>query len=361
MSDASTRRLLELYFEEATAPMFLSGFFRTPPRNFHNTEEVEIDIVRDDEQVAIVVQSLSTGPRNNEDTLYTNKGFVPPILWEKGSLSAFNMIKRQPGVDPFQDPQFGAAAVEESFRMYRKLERKLRRTVEQMASQVFATGQLTLTDENGTVLYSLDFQAKATHMATVGTAWATDGSTGAPLSDLDALARVVRRDGKKQPKYLCFGNSALQRFLANADVKARLDNRGMQVGQLAPETRGEGATFQGWVWIGNYRFEIWTYDGFYRDPQTGNHVDYINTDHVLMLSEGGRLDLTYGAIPRIVAPDPRVQPFLPPRLSSAAAGIDLTPNAWVSDDGTHVNVSVGTRPLTIPTAIDTFARLDVTP
>lgn len=366
MSTKSTARLIDLYLEEASAPLFLSGFFRSPPRNFHNSEKVEIDIIRDDEDVAIVVQDLSTGARNNENSLYTNKAFTPPILWEKGSVHAFTQTQRVAGVDPFQDPRYGAQAVDETFRMYRKLERKVRRTVEMMSSQVLSTGSLTLTDAGGTALFELDFQAKSSHITDVGQAdystnWATDGSTGDPLADVETLSQVVRRDGKKQPTKLVFGASAFQRFLANSYVKNRLDNRAMQLGQVAPQPRGEGATFQGWVWIGHYRFEMWTYDGFYRDPVTGNHTSYVDTDHMLMLCDDGRMDLTYGAIPRIVAPDPRVQSFLPGRISSESAGIDLNPWAYVSPDGTNVTVEVGTRPLPIPTAIDTFARLDVNP
>jgi hypothetical protein len=52
--------------------------------------------------------------------------------------------------------------------------------------------------------------------------------------------------------------------------------------------------------------------------------------------------------------------YLPGRIASEGKGLDLTTNAWVSPDGKTVNVSAGTRPLTIPTAIDTFARLKIT-
>ena len=40
--------------------------------------------------------------------------------------------------------------------------------------------------------------------------------------------------------------------------------------------------------------------------------------------------------------------------------LDLTTNAWVTPNNKHVMVSAGTRPLTIPTAIDTFACLKMT-
>jgi hypothetical protein len=351
--------MIDMYLEQASAPMFLSGFFRSPPQNFHTTEEVELDVQRDDEQVAIVITDLSTGPRNNEATTYTSKRFKPPIFDEQGHVSSYDMIKRQPGQNPFANPEYGANAVRQAFSIYRLCENKIRRAVELMASQVLQTGTLTLTDASGATLYSLNFQAKATHMVTVAITWATDGSTGNPLPDLASLANVVRRDGKMEPKRLIFGESAFQRFLANAGVRAALDVLRLNTAAIAPESRGQGATFQGWVWIGHYRFEIWTYDGFFRHPVTNALTTYVDTDNVIMLGDG-RFDLTYGAIPMIIAPDQRVLPFLPPRISSEGRGIDLTTNAWCTADGKHVMVSAGTRPLTIPTAIDTFARLNVT-
>lgn len=366
MSDASNTHMLNMYMEEASSPMFLSGFFQSPPQNFHTTEKVEIDVLRDDEDIAIVVQDLTASGRENESSLYVNKGFTPPIFDEVGTVSAYNLINRQAGQNPFQDPNYGANAALESFRIFRKLESKLRRSVELMSSQVLQTGVLTLTDAAGNTLYSLDFQPKTTHITDVNqaaysTTWATDGTAGVPLADLDVLAQVVRRDGKRNPKELIFGSSAMQRFLANPDVKAQLDNRGFNVGRVAPQSRGQGASFRGTIWIGHYEFNMWMYDAFYRDPVTGNHVDYINTNKVVMLSEGARLDLSFGAIPMLVAPEQRALSFLPPRMSSSDRGLDMTVNAWVTPDNKHLKVSAGTRPLTIPTAIDTFACLNVAP
>lgn len=360
MSDASTTAMLEMYEEESEAPLFLAGHFQSPQENFHTTEKVEIDVLRDDEQIAIVVQDLTVSGRENESDVYVNKGFTPPIFDEVGTINAYNLIKRQPGQNPFQDPNYGAAATFEAFRIFRKLQKKIKRSVELMASQVLQTGQLTLTNAAGVALYTLNFQPKATHIATVTTTWAADGLTGNPLADLAALAQVVRRDGKKNPNKLIFGTTAMTRFLANADVKAKLDNRAMQLGQVAPTARGEGATFMGWVFIGHYRFEMWMYDGFYRDPVSGNLTDYVHPEKVIMMSEGGRLDLSFGAIPIFTPPEARAMAFLPPRMSSSERGFDFTTNSWVTDDGKNLKVSAGTRPLTIPTAIDTYACLDIT-
>ena len=362
MSDKSNARMLDLYMEEAEAPLFLSGMFQSPPRNFFSTEKVEIDVIRDEEDVAIVIKDLATGAHMNESSKYVNKSFTPPIFKEAAAINAFDMIKRQAGQTPFEDPNFALNATTQAFAVFRKLERKIRRSIELMCSQVLQTGTVTLTDAAGVDLYTLDFGSKTSHMATVGTAWATNGSTGTPLADLEALASVVRRDGKKNPNKLTFGASAWSRFLANADVQKRLltNLNSMGMGQLAPVSRGQGATFQGFIILGNYRFEMWTYDGWYKHPVTGVLTPYLSDDNVVMTSDG-RLDLAYGAIPRIVGPDARALPFLPSRMSSPGGGLDLSINAWVTSDGESLMVSAGTRPLVIPTAIDTFARLDVTP
>lgn len=361
MSDASTTRMIEMYMEDASAPRFLSGFFQSPPRNFHNTEKVELDVIRETEDVAIVVQDLRAGGRDNESTLAVNKGFTPPIFKERGAITAYDASKRQAGQNPFDDPDFGANATLQSFRLFRVLENKIRRAIELMAAQVFQTGVLTLTDDAGTALYTLDFKPKAANHATVSTTWAQDGSAGTPLEDVEGQCRVIRRNGGKSPKRLIFGSSAWQRWIANDKVRDnfRTDALAGAMGNLTPETRGEGANFMGWVRIGAYMMEMWLYEADYKDPQTGNLTPYVNTDKVI-ISGDGRLDLTYGGIPRIRPPEERALTFLPERMSGKDEGLDLTINSWFTPDGETLMVQAGTRPLTIPTAIDTVGTLDVT-
>jgi len=75
-SPETTKTMLEAYKEDARPQMFLSGFFRSPARNFHNSEEVEIDITRSGEDVSVALYDISNGHRMNSTDLYTNKGFL---------------------------------------------------------------------------------------------------------------------------------------------------------------------------------------------------------------------------------------------------------------------------------------------
>ena len=361
MSDAGTKRMLAAYQDEASSPMFLSSLFQTPPRNFHRSEKVEIDVLRNDPHIALPVQSIGAGARQHESSQYVNKAYTPPVYDLETTISAYDKLKRRAGMDPFEDPDFLGSAVQEAFRHLRELEDLIRRAVEVQCSQVLQTGVITLVDASGNTLYTLDFLPKSSHMTTASVAWAADGSTGDPLGDLASLAETVRKDGKREPNRLIFGRTAIQRFLANDDVKARLDNRAMTLGNVAPSDRGTGATFWGFVWIGLYRFEMWTYKETYIDPQTGNHVDFVDPENVIMTSQDARLDLTFGELPMFVPPEARAAQFLPSRMAMPEIGMGFTTNAWVTPDGKHLKLSAGTRPLAIPTAIDTFGRLDITP
>lgn len=359
MSDASRRRMISAYIERSAQPrQFLAGFFQSPPENFHSSEEVEIDIQRSGEDVAIVVQDLSAGGRQNQNTLYTNKRFKPALYDERFNLNSYDLIKRRAGADPFGDVDFLSDAAREFMSTMRKVEDKIRRGVELQASQVLQTGRLTLADSSGVALFELDYKPKATHFPTSSTSWGSVGA--APLTDLESLADVILTDGKAEAGRLVFGKTALRRFLADSTVQSHLDNRRMDLGAIAkPTVGGSGGKFHGTISIGQYTFEIWSYAGWYTHPQTSVATPYVHEDKVVMLSDG-RLDLTFGAIPRLAALDPRVAPFVPGRVANAAGGMDMDTSAWLSPDGTVLHGAVKARPLCIPTAIDTFGCLDTT-
>ncbi len=357
MSGKSTSKLIKAYIAIAMPTLFLAGFFKSPAINYHDSQKVEIDIMRSDEDVAVVLQDLTGAPRLNSDDVYTNKEFTPPIFDEEGTFNSFDLIARSPGQDPFEQPDFHANAITKAYRMFRKLEAKIRRSIELMAAQVLQTGILTLRDKNGTALYTLNFGPKSSHFPNAGTAWDVNGAD--PLADISALCEVIRTDGLVEVDTAIMGRDAFTWFMKNADVRAQLDNRKMENSGIAPESRGQGATYQGFFWVGNYRVNIWTYNGRYKDPATGVSTPYINKDKVILLSSTStELDLTFGSIPSIVPPDSRVLPFLPPRLPNSAGGMDLSTYAWVTPDGKQLKVSAGTRPLTIPTGIDTFGAID---
>lgn len=361
MSDSVTKRMLSAYVQMAPSTLFLSGLFQSPPENFYESEEIEIDIVRSQEDISIVIEDLSTGYRMNSEDLYTNKGFKAPIHKEAIPLNSFDLIKRMAGQDPFKSPDFRANIMTRLFNGMAKVERKIRRAIELQAAQVLQTGKVTLTDQSGLKLYNLDYKPKAAHFPTAGTAWSQ--STATPLTDINALAEVIRNDGLDDPDQLIMGVGAFMAFIENDKVAKAYDNRRIDLGTIsAMQMKGSGGTFRGVVEVGNYRYDIWTYGGRYLDPVAKKAKPFIDTGKVIVRASGGRLDATFGAIPNIGAllgeQATRLLPELPGRISNTAGGMDLFTNAWLTPDGEQLFGGVGARPLMLPTAIDTFGCLD---
>lgn len=361
MSGTTTRRMISAYFQEAAPTAFFSGFFTASPENFHTSEEVEIDIVRSEEDVSIVIQDLSTGYRMNSEDLYTNKGFKPPVHKEALPLNSHDLIKRMAGENPFQSPEFRANIITRMFSGMRKVERKIRRAIELQASQVMQTGVVTLTDSAGTALYTLNYAPKATHFPTAGVSWAT-ATTAQKIADLNSLAEVIRGDGLSDPDTIIMGASVFENLAQDAGFQSRLDNRRIDLGTIAPlSTLGNGGIYRGQLEVGNYRYDLWTYGGRYKHPQTGVSTPFMDPGKVIIRASSGRLDATFGAIPNIGAllgASGRLLPELPSRMTSVANGMDLFTNVWLSGDGEQLFGGVGARPLMVPTAIDTFGCLD---
>lgn len=364
MSGTRTAAMLAAYIQQAWIPTgFFTGMFAVRPGNVYDSEEVEIDIQRSGEDVAVVVYDISAGYRMNSDDLYTNKAFKPPVYKESFTVNAFSLIKRQPGQNPFQSPVFRANLTNQIFRGMVKIDEKIRRAIELQASQVLQTGKLVLTDLNGQPAYELDFKPKATHFVTAAIAWDAVGST--KLNDLKNLCDVIRNDGQVRPDQVIFGSDAFDEFLKDDEVYKLFESRRIDRGMISsvPNRGEDAAQYRGTIDIGAYKLDVWTYGGTYKDPQTGTVTEFMDPAKVIVRASNGRLDATFGAIPNIgellgTGPRAQILPELPPRMTGIAEGVDFHINAWLDERGEALFAGIGTRPLMIPTAIDTFACLD---
>lgn len=364
MSGITTRTMLLAYIQQAWIPTgFFSGMFAVRPGNIYESEEVEIDVQRSGEDIAVVVHDISAGYRTNSTDLYTNKSFKPPVYKEAFTISAFSLIKRQAGQNPFQSPVFRANLTNQFFKGMVKIDEKIRRAIELQAAQLMQTGKLALTDLDGTVAYELDFKPKATHFPTAAVAWSAAAST--KLDDLKNLCDVIRDDGQARADQIIFGSDAFLAFTQDDDVYKLFESRRMEQGFISPvPNRGQDAAqYRGVLNIGPYHLDVWTYGATYKDPKTGAVTEYMDPGKVVVRATAGRLDATFGAIPNIgelLGTGPRAQllPELPARMTGIAEGVDFHTNVWLDERGENLFGGIGTRPLMIPTAIDTFACLD---
>jgi len=354
MSTDVTKTMLEAYKPASLVHNYFTSL--CTQRNF-STESIELDIERDDEEVAVVLTSLEAGARANEANLYTNKEFVPPIYKEKMTIPAAKLLKRLPGSIPFGDVDFQAAGSALAIGNLPKLEKKLRRSLELQASQVFQTGALSLVDAAGSVLFTMNFSPKAAHFPTVGTTWA-NAAADAP-GDIGNLAEVIYRNGKAATTRLTFGKTAWRHFLNNTAVKSLLDKQVFNRGMLQNPAPTNGAVKQGEIAIDGYLFELYTYQGFYKSA-AGVVTPYIADDKVVFSSAASDVVAAFGAVPQFPADDGSAAlRYLPGAISGQ--GFSFTPTAWISEDRQYMTLQLAARPLIVPRGIDTFGCLDVVP
>lgn len=360
MSNLAQKKMLKAYFQMASPLFFLMSFFSAPRENFYEGESVEIDIVRSGEQVSVAMSDIKQGYRENTHALSTNKEFKPPAHKESIQLNSFSLLDRNSGQDPFQQVGYRAKLLDKILRSTRPVADKILRSMEWQASQVLQTGVVSLTDENGNPTFEIDYKPKSSHFPTAGTAWGTAG--GDPIGDIIALSNIITADGKRRPTVSIWGEAAYESlFAAAGGLGERLNFRRANTVDIVPmKKNSEMGIFRGILEVGNTRLEIFTYDARYDDPQTGNSTDFVDPAKVILLS-GGRLDATFGGVPNIGqllgVTGNRVVGAIP-RLSSGKAATDLHVNAWVDNSGENLTVGIASRPLMIPTAIDSFGCID---
>jgi len=344
-------------FKQARPPAkFLRSLFQTPPGNISRTEQVTVDVQRTGEKISPVV-NLCNGHNINTLNVFTNKLFTPPTLAEAMPFECRELMQRMPGMNEYQaaDVEFQAQLVQLMLDGFVELGAMIDRNIELQCSQVLQLGVLTLKDQAGNDAYVVDYKPKATHLPTAGVAWTAGG--GDPLGDINSLGQVLRTDGQLNPDRLIMGGPSLDGFLSNTDVQARLDNRRMELGAVDPKLIDSGGVFYGYVWIGAYRYEIWTYANEGELPGASTNTQFIANDTCIVMSSKARLDLVFAGIPQPVAIDPRFAGFLPGRMAIPGAA-DIMPNIWTNDEGTQTMIGAQSRPLAIPTQIDAIGNID---
>lgn len=350
--NTATKILLSLYKETPPLPMFLSGMFAMTTRSVHNSGKVTFDVIRGNEKVAPVITSVEDGYLKVSLDKAVNKEVTPPVIKLKFPINLMNTQLREPGQTPFDTPNELQNALNRFQSGMMNITDQVMRNLEVQAAQIFQTGKLSLWGEDGTEAFAIDFLPKVSHFPTSATAWGQAGDD--KEGDIDAIAKEIRKDGKAKADVLIFGDAAWTAWINDDKVNDKLDNRNINVGQINPVMSMESGTFQGFYWIGNYRYEMWTYDGVYENA-AGNVVPYIDDDKVVVMASSGRREKSFGMIPKVVADDPRLSNFVSGQVR--ANGLAVTTGASIDMDGENVFGKIGTRPMLIPVAIDTHGCL----
>ncbi len=354
------RKAIGEAFEQLALPTgFYTAMYRTPESNIFSTKTIFFDIKRDGEEYAVDV-IRGTGGRGNINKRFTTKEYEPPSYNEFGWVNQSERLLRVIGRTEYSEHTEGdiLTAIVQDLLVFQK---KLDRSVEKQAVDALFLGTITLVNGD-----TVDFKQKSTHQTTSGalgnSVWTN--AAGDPDDDLQQLCDLNRKDGKSTSNVAEFGTQALKRYLENAKIIAKTNFRRVDnINLRPPRLNSEGAVFHGFISVGDYELEVWTYPQFYTVPtgfglaNEGTSQPYIPVDKVRVGNKDSRFDLVYAGVEKLV-------PVETPELS--ALGINQVPRTmrgkthiYGAVDTLQENAKFGVKsaPLAIPTDIDSFAIL----
>ena len=367
MTVARTIQLVGPYVETVDAPFHLSSLFAVPPGGIHNKSKVQVHIRRTKKDISFPIADPSTGYHMNQRRGFSIKELAPAVYKEGIAISADDIMDEYQsfGMDPYKNPALMRKTRDEVGIVMTDLNLMIRRGLELQASQIMQSCTLTLVNDSGNTVFSEDFAPKAAHFPNASVAWTTT-ATAVPLTDIADLCDVIYQNGKRMPERIHMNSKTLAQMKATDSVKAAMDvNYKMTSGEfyslkntnqsINPLITG-GGILRGVIEARNYALDLYVYDGDYNHPETDVITKYIS-DNKVIIESGGRMDATFGKINNF-GTDNRANSYLVNgRLSSRQRMADLTVVAWISPDGSILNIGIGTRALLYPVATDTFGCL----
>lgn len=287
-----TKALLAKYQDFPETTSFLRNMFTD---RIEMTKEINIEVQRGDENIAVGVQRGSIGNRN-QWTQSTEKIFIPEYHREYFDATELSLYDRLFGSTSIDDGVFTAFVEQVAFKQ-RELVKKIERKYEKMCSDVLMTGIVTY--DQGTII---DYKRKAASNVDPGAGnyWAT--GTVDPYADLASGCEFIRTDGQIDISTVdvIMGKTALQHFLNNDIVKARADIRNYMLDSIkSPNRSTAGAAYHGTVTAGSYNVNIWTYPQYYRPVGGGAKLPYIDDKKIVITPQQPDFVMAYGAVPQL--------------------------------------------------------------
>lgn len=336
---------------------FFTTFFKTTPEDYTDGEYVEIDIERSGDYVAPTLKDARTGSVVIDEDVFTEKRFKPPYAALSTSVPLMDLLQRQPGESDTAEVrgQWFGRLVNKLTKSLSKFHRMFKENIELQCAQILQTGVVTLKDANGADVYTLNFNAKGTHIVTNTNSW--DGNSADPIGDLQGLCDVINDDGKATPQIAIFGATAWQHFISNAAVKDMVKRDGMNLGALNPGLLNKGGRYMGYIDVSSYRLECWVYNDSYKRVDGSTVYKFLDTNKVVITTAIEDLDfrIVFAGVPTLGMKEP----FASVIPSEVTYDGFIRCHNRVFEDATQDTYTAESkmRALAIPVSIDRFGCL----
>ena len=235
----SPRYLAEVVRQTPAVHTYFRDTFFTNVKTFA-TERVDIDLVKGDRRMAAFVHPR-VGGKVLKANGYQTESYKPPLINPYDVTTADQLMNRLPGEDLYSGMTPAQRAAQKLMEEYATLNDATTRREEWMAVQAIVTGTIPIVGEG--VNETIDFGLTNKKTLTGDNKWG--GTKADILGNLGDWTDAVLHGGFANVDTIIMGKTAKAKFFADANVQKMLDNRRMNLGEIAPRDLPNGVKYLG--------------------------------------------------------------------------------------------------------------------
>jgi hypothetical protein len=294
-TNALTKKVVGVFEEQIPVKAGFSGFF---PEETSPTLEVDVEVQRDSDLIAVDVVRFTEGNKNKFSKVTENK-YIPPFFKEDYDFNRDSVYMNTVANGVMNNPQVNRAIANNAVKNVGKNRAKIERAIRKQQADVLMTGVVEMVNGD-----SIDFRRKAESIVNVSTGsgeyW-SDVNGATPLDDIRLGMRFLRNIGNSNGSTinLIMRDSGLAAFLACQQVTSQGQNVVQQIQRInisMPQFDGaSGMAFHGQIAAGDFNVNIWTYNEKYTDA-AGNTVYYLSENVAIMLPDDFQGKTVFGGL-----------------------------------------------------------------
>jgi hypothetical protein len=295
-SNLLTKKIVGKFEETIPVRTGFAGWF---PEETTPTYEVDVEVQRDNDLIAVDVVRFTEGSKTKSSKV-TEKKYIPPYFKLDYDFNRDNVYMNNISLGiGMENAQVNKIISMNAFKGVEKNRNMIIRAIRKQQADVLQTGIVTLVNGD-----NIDFKRKASSMVNVSTGgvyWST-AATATPLTDIrkgmDFLRNVGNSGGSSVNVVMRSG--ALEAFLASAQIKDQGTNVVQQIQRInigMPQFEGvSGFAHHGMIAAGDFTVNLWTYNEKYTDANGATQY-YLADNLVVMIPDDFQGKTIFGALP----------------------------------------------------------------
>jgi hypothetical protein len=275
-----------------------SGFSGWFPEETTPTLEVDVEVQRDSDLIAVDVVRFTEGNKNKFSRA-TEQKYQPPFYKEDYDLQRDPIYMTNVSMaNVTGNATINRLIAQNVLKAVTKNRAKIERAIRKQQADVLQTGIVTLVNGD-----NIDFRRKAASMKNVsdgaGEYW-SNASGCTPIDDLTAGMRFLRDVGNSSGATVnvVMRSAAMNAFLNSTQVKTSADLRNINRINIAMPQFSEASGFalQGQIAAGDFVVNLWTYNEKYTNA-SGQTVYYLDENKVIMMPDDFQGKTVFGGLP----------------------------------------------------------------